>query len=98
MSLDDTNLQVLINSGDEKQQKYATRIRPIRKNGHLLLVTLLLSNTIVNETLPILLDDVAGQGVTAIIISTVLVVIFGEIIPQAVCARFGLAIGAIFAW
>lgn len=52
MSLDATNLHILTMSGDERQKKYASRIQPIRKNGHLLLVTLLISNTLVNETLP----------------------------------------------
>ncbi|RIA85012.1 hypothetical protein C1645_858325 [Glomus cerebriforme] len=74
-------------------------LKPIRKNGHLLLVTLLLSNVIVNETLPIVMDDVlGGGGVTAILASTALIVVFGEIIPQSVCSRYGLAIGAFFAW
>jgi metal transporter CNNM len=73
--------------------------KPIRKNGHLLLVTLLLANVIVNETLPIIMDDVlGGGGVTAILASTVLIVVFGEIIPQSVCSRYGLVIGAFFAW
>ena len=54
MSLDATNLYILKVSGTEKEKKYAAKIEPIRKNGHLLLVTLLLVNTIVNETLPIL--------------------------------------------
>ena len=63
------------------------------------MVTLLLSNVIVNETLPIVMDDVlGGGGVTAILASTVLIVVFGEIIPQSVCSRYGLAIGAFFAW
>ncbi|KAI7883695.1 hypothetical protein K492DRAFT_192403 [Lichtheimia hyalospora FSU 10163] len=36
-------------------------------------------------------------GYLAIILSTVLIVLFSEIIPQAVCSRNGLAIGAFFA-
>ncbi|CAG8571044.1 7630_t:CDS:2 [Acaulospora morrowiae] len=99
MSLDETNLHILASSGDQKQRKYARRIQPIRKNGHLLLVTLLLSNVLVNETLPIVMDDIlGGGGTTAILVSSALIVIFGEIIPQAVCSRYGLAIGAFFAW
>jgi metal transporter CNNM len=37
-------------------------------------------------------------GFIAVIASTVLLVIFSEIIPQAVCSRHGLAIGSFFAW
>jgi CBS domain containing-hemolysin-like protein len=39
---------------------------------------LLLSNVIVNETLPIILDGVLGGGWKAVVISTALIVIFGE--------------------
>ncbi|KAJ2609716.1 hypothetical protein H4S08_003929, partial [Coemansia sp. RSA 1365] len=99
MSLDEINLQILATSGSEKQQQYAKRIQPIRKNGHWLLVTLLLGNTVVNETLPIVMDSVlGGGGVSAIVISTAAIVLFGEIIPQSLCARYGLAIGAFFAY
>jgi metal transporter CNNM len=39
-----------------------------------------------------------AAGIIAVVASTVLLVIFSEIIPQAVCSRHGLAIGAFFAW
>ncbi|KAJ1939618.1 hypothetical protein EC988_007265, partial [Linderina pennispora] len=65
MSLDETNLHILATSGTETQKKYAKRIQPIRKNGHWLLVTLLLGNTVINETLPIVMDSIFGGGVTA---------------------------------
>ena len=57
---------------------------------------LLLGNVIVNESLPIFLDSVLGGGIAAVIVSTSAIVIFGEIVPQSVCARYGLAIGAFF--
>ncbi|KAJ1928196.1 hypothetical protein IWQ60_002274 [Tieghemiomyces parasiticus] len=98
MSLDETNLHILSVSGDERQRKYAARIKPIRKNGHWLLVTLLLVNTLINESLPIIMDSIFGGGVTAVLVSTALILIFGEVIPQSVCARHGLMIGAFFAW
>ena len=97
MSLDSTNLAILSSSGTAKEKLYASRIRPIRKNGHLLLVTLLIVNTIINETLPILFDYIHLTGIQAILTSTLLVLIFGEIIPQAICNRHGLQIGAFFA-
>ena len=57
-----------------KQKKYAERILPIRKNGHLLLITLLLANMVVNETLPVISENVLGGGIPSVAISTVLIV------------------------
>ncbi|KAI0067517.1 DUF21-domain-containing protein [Artomyces pyxidatus] len=94
MSLDETQLQVLSISGTPYQRKYANKIKPIRQNGHLLLVTLLLANMITNETLPVISDPVLGGGVQSVVVSTILIVIFAEIIPQSVCTRHGLYIGA----
>ncbi|KAF8346451.1 hypothetical protein F5887DRAFT_1271775 [Amanita rubescens] len=94
MSLDETQLNVLSISGTPDQRKYANKIKPIRKNGHLLLVTLLLANMIVNETLPVISSPVLGGGVQSVVVSTVLIVIFSEIIPQSLFTRHGLYLGA----
>ncbi|KAJ7575985.1 hypothetical protein C8J56DRAFT_974264 [Mycena floridula] len=94
MSLDETQLNVLSTSGNENQRKYANQILPVRRNGHLLLVTLLLANMIVNETLPIIADPVLGGQVQSVVVSTVLIVIFSEIIPQSLFSRYGLYLGA----
>ncbi|KIO01997.1 hypothetical protein M404DRAFT_1002752 [Pisolithus tinctorius Marx 270] len=94
MSLDETQLNVLSMSGTPQQKRYANKIKPIRKDGHLLLVTLLLANMIVNETLPVISDPVLGGGVQSVVVSTVLIVIFSEIIPQSLCTRHGLYLGA----
>jgi len=95
MSLDMTNLKIISKSGDAKAQKYAKKIMPLVRKHHLLLVTLLTANAIAMEALPIFLDRLVGP-VFAIVLSVTLVLLFGEIIPQAICTRFGLAIGAIF--
>jgi hypothetical protein len=49
MSLDETQLQVLMSTGSEVQKARAAKIIPIRKDGHLLLTTLLIANMITNE-------------------------------------------------
>ncbi|KAF9345575.1 hypothetical protein BGX26_002977 [Mortierella sp. AD094] len=95
MGLDETNLHVLMASGSPTEQAHAETVYKLLSRGkHWVLVTLLLGNVIVNETLPVVLDSELGGGIVAILISTLLIVVFGEIIPQAVCARHGLAIGA----
>jgi len=95
MGQDEINLQVVSKSGIGAERKHAGRVlRLIKRGKHWVLVTLLLSNVITNETLPIILDRSLGGGWPAVVGSTVAIVIFGEIIPQSVCVRFGLAIGA----
>ncbi|KAJ6558522.1 hypothetical protein DFH09DRAFT_1365173 [Mycena vulgaris] len=94
MSLDETQLNVLSLSGTPQQREYAKKIIPVRRNGHLLLVTLLLANMVVNETLPIIADPVLGGGVQSVVVSTVLIIIFAEIIPQSLFTRYGLYLGA----
>ena len=72
-------------------------IYPIRKRGNLLLTTLLLGNVAVNTTLSIYLGSIAS-GIVAGLIATALIVVFGEIIPQAVISRHALWFGAKTIW
>jgi metal transporter CNNM len=98
LSLDETKLQVLVNSGTIEQKIAATKVAPIRKNTHFLLATLLLGSTIINETLPILLQSIVNNEFICIIISVLLVLTFAELIPQAVSTHYGLQMGAMFTW
>lgn len=96
LSLDYTTLMTMKEGGTPKERKLATRIIPMVKRHHLLLVTLLLSNAAAVEAMPIFLDHVSNP-IIAIIVSVTAVLIFGEVVPQAVCTRYGLAIGAYLA-
>ncbi|KAM6553099.1 hypothetical protein CsatB_013861 [Cannabis sativa] len=96
MSLSLVDLEVLAKSGTPKDRIYAAKILPVVKNQHLLLCTLLICNAAAMEALPIFLDGlVTAWG--AILISVTLILLFGEIIPQSICSRYGLAIGATVA-
>ncbi|KAK9798173.1 hypothetical protein WJX73_006777 [Symbiochloris irregularis] len=97
MSMDDVDLQVLERSGTEKEKRHAARVAPVLRRPHLLLVTLLLVNAAAMEALPIFLDRLVDP-IAAVAISVTVVLLFGEIIPQALCSRHGLAIGAYSAW
>ncbi|KAH0614769.1 uncharacterized protein H6S33_000405 [Morchella sextelata] len=95
MGQDEIYLQVIEQSGEGAERIHAKKVLRLLKRGkHWVLVTLLLSNVITNETLPIVLDRSLGGGWPAVLSSTVLIVIFGEIIPQSACVRYGLSIGA----
>ncbi|XP_050392217.1 uncharacterized protein LOC126810901 [Patella vulgata] len=93
LSLDMMTLRILKESGTKMEKKYASRIIPLVSRHHLLLVTLLLANAGCVEAMPIFLDRISDP-IIAICVSVSAVLIFGEVIPQAICTRFGLAIGA----
>ncbi|XP_037662356.1 metal transporter CNNM4 isoform X2 [Choloepus didactylus] len=94
MALDPMELRIVQNCGTDKEKRYARKIEPIRRKGNYLLCSLLLGNVLVNTSLTILLDNLIGSGLMAVASSTVGIVIFGEIVPQALCSRHGLAVGA----
>jgi metal transporter CNNM len=93
MGLDVFVLKRKIRLGDSQAKK----VYKVRKNGNLLLTTLLLGNVAVNSALAIFLGTVAS-GVVAGLIATGLIFLFGEIIPQAIISRYALAFGARTAW
>ncbi|CAF0719182.1 unnamed protein product [Brachionus calyciflorus] len=93
MSLDLSELDILKRIGTPNEQSYASKIYPLRKRGNFLLCTILLGNVLVNSVSTLLLGDMLS-GIYAAFGSTILIVIFGEIIPQAACSKHGLAVGA----
>ena len=62
-------------------------IQPLREDGNLLLCVLLLGNVATNSLLSILMADMTS-GMVGFLTSTILIVMFGEIIPQATCSRY----------
>jgi metal transporter CNNM len=93
MSLGPHELKRKIKFGDKRAKK----VYEVRKNGNLLLVTLLLGNVTVNSALSVFLGSFT-VGIVAIVVSTALITLFGEIIPQAILSRYALSIGSKLTW
>ena len=75
-----------LNRGDLERKaklgdKKAKKVYNLRKNGNLLLCTLLIGNVAVNAAISIYLGSIVS-GVLAGIMATILIVIFGEIFPM----------------
>lgn len=84
LSIDDLELELKSINGTEKEKKNANKVLPILAKRHWLLVTLLLMNAGAMEALPVYLNDLVPEYM-AVIISVTLVLLFGEILPQAIC-------------
>ena len=92
LGLDVVGLEIIIGGDNLFYKKAASDILPLRKRGNLLLCTLLLGNVATNSFLSILMANMTS-GLIGFFISTLLIVLFGEIIPQATCSRHALFIG-----
>lgn len=92
-SLNKDDLERKASLGD----KQAKKVYKVRKNGNLLLCTLLIGNVAVNSALAIFLGSIAS-GFMAGLMATSLIVVFGEIIPQAAFSRYALVLGSKVIW
>eukprot|EP00760_Papus_ankaliazontas_P039759 PhM_4_TR9773/c1_g1_i1/m.99571/K16302/CNNM; metal transporter CNNM len=93
LGLDTLSLEVIADSGPEPDRAYAQLILPVRRLGNQLLCTLLIGNVMVNVLISLLTAELTN-GLMGFFISTVMIVIFGEIVPQASCSRYALYVGS----
>jgi len=87
---------------DDLRRKYtlgdnrAKRVLGLRENSHLSLASILLTNVAIISATSLVLSY-QFNGVVAGIVSTLLIVIFGEVIPQALFINHALSLCAYFA-
>ena len=84
LSVDQLTMELRQTTGTQMEKEYSKVILPVLSNRHWLLCTLLLMNSFAMEALPVFLDRVFSRF-AAVVISVTLLLIFGEVIPQALC-------------
>ncbi|ESW24147.1 hypothetical protein PHAVU_004G106300 [Phaseolus vulgaris] len=93
LSFSQVDLEVLVKAGKPQIQKNAAKIMSIVKNEHLLLCTLLLAKSMAMEVVSVFMEKMFPEWLSVLISATTLA-ITAEIIPQALCSRYGLSVGA----
>jgi len=88
MTLDPYDLARKVELGDLA----AARVYAVRRRGNQLLVTLLLGNVAANAVLAVYLGSLT-TGIFAVLLSTALITVFGEILPQALFTKYSMSIG-----
>jgi metal transporter CNNM len=92
MSIDMADLRRKAKLGNRQ----AKRVLPLRRNTHLTLASILLANVAAVSACSLVLDQ-RLNGWLAGLFSTLLIVVFGEVIPQAMFAKSPLAWSSRFA-
>lgn len=84
MTLDPLDLRIKIRASmDSEERENAARLLPLVEDHHRLLVTLLLTDAVFYETMPIFLDNLFPSWL-AILLSVTVLLVVGEIIPSAI--------------
>ena len=86
MSVDSMNLSVILSCGSDLERLYADAMKPLLRDRHV----------VAAETLPIVLDRILPVRM-AILVSVTVLLIFSEIIPQALCSKHKLVVGGLMA-
>jgi CBS domain containing-hemolysin-like protein len=92
MSIDLADLKRKAKLGD----KQANRVLPLRKRTHLTLASILLTNVAAISATSLVLNQ-RLSGLLSGIIATLLTVVFGEVLPQAIFLKNPLAWSSLFA-
>lgn len=90
LSLDDLKRKARL--GDSRAKK----VLPIRRNAHLSLGAILFANVAVVSASSLLLEE-HFNGLIAGVVTTILMVVFGEVVPQAIFVKRALTYCAFFA-
>ncbi|XP_067355202.1 metal transporter CNNM1-like isoform X3 [Channa argus] len=98
LALDPVELQVLQNSGTDKEQNYARKIESVRRHGNYVLCTLLLGTAIINASLAVWMCQILGMTWHSTVICAFGIFFIGEILPHSVASRHGLAIASKTIW
>lgn len=97
MGINAVYLEIIAEAGSEPDRSYAATILPIRRLNHRLLVTLLVGNmlTLVLTTQLVTAIVDSSEWVN-FIVSTFLILIFGEILPMSACnhPQYALLVGS----
>uniref|UniRef100_UPI00398ECC49 metal transporter CNNM3-like n=1 Tax=Pristiophorus japonicus TaxID=55135 RepID=UPI00398ECC49 len=96
--LDPLELHIIHHCGSEREKRRAKSLQPIRKRGNLVLCSLVLGNVLANSALGVLFYLAFDAILPAVLVCATLLFLLCEILPYAVCSRYGFAVASKTTW
>ncbi|KAK1154461.1 metal transporter CNNM3 isoform X2 [Acipenser oxyrinchus oxyrinchus] len=96
--LDPLELYVLHSCGSEREKKTAQRLQPVRRRGNFLLCALLFLGALGQSALGVLFYRAFNSVVPAVFLCGFLVFTVAELLPHALCSRYGFRLAPGVAW
>ncbi|XP_041065415.1 metal transporter CNNM3 [Carcharodon carcharias] len=96
--LDPLELHIIHHCGSEREKRSAESLEPLRRRGNLVLCSLVLGNVLANSCLGVLFHQALGAILPAVLACSALLFLLGEILPYAVCSRYGFAVASRTTW
>ncbi|CAL6054158.1 Conserved_hypothetical protein [Hexamita inflata] len=93
LGIDPLRLETYEKCGEPSEQSAAKKVKLIMEDRHLLLCALLFFNALCMTILPMLLNVLLSPQL-AVLLSITGILFCGEIVPQAICNKYGLQVGA----
>ncbi|KFY18352.1 hypothetical protein V493_08697 [Pseudogymnoascus sp. VKM F-4281 (FW-2241)] len=81
-SLDMTWLQIMSTTGPKRRRHQAEIVSRIKRNASWFLCSMVLASVVCMETLPIIVQSLFGTGWIPVLVSTVAIAIFSELLPH----------------
>lgn len=85
-----SSIKLLLLGGTSEERIQAKMILFFENKMHFLFCSLLIASTLVNETMPVFLKPIMGGSIKAVVGSSLLILVFGEIIPQCLFSKHNI--------
>eukprot|EP00061_Rhincodon_typus_P014995 g42422.t1 len=96
--LEPLELHIIRHCGTEAEKRRAESLEPLRRRGNLVLCSLVLGNVLASSCLAVLLHHAVGTVLPAVLACAGLLFLLGEVVPYAICSRYGFTVASRATW
>ncbi|VEL15121.1 unnamed protein product [Protopolystoma xenopodis] len=98
VGLDKVVIQIYLSAGSAEEKLQAAAVLPALERSNHLLCAIIFSNVLTNVSFSIVADSLIASHYVSIIFATIVLVFFGELLPQVICSKYPLLVVSKTIW